>query len=746
MSSSRRSGRVTGPKKVYTQDPFHIAGISDDSDHGGQATSSKRKTKRPKKEDSPSDEEFVAASGDDANNRIDNEEDEEDAEEEMEEAPDDSEFEEMDLDEPKAIPKKGNKAVQQRDLILKKRKTGGIVVPDVDETHSRGLLDPKDHLSKSTYYNLTFGADDRDLIAAIYFRGIWNKGRDSIFPTRTTLEGPRPDGHVYGPTHGVHPDDVKRESTRGWDWYYNKEPGERFRKRQRTKNIEESTARQKYLPQPKDRHHDILLGPYDNQQLFSLGYHESFDYGKVWGERHSKTNEPERKTNKIREGWILNMGHKIHCMAWAPNHDGLAQYLAVVAPITEEQKDQYKADRSEPLSSFKPSPPFPCALQIWEFKAKKSDTSTRTLDMDCKPKLRQVLCADWGDLRRMSWCRLPREKRDEDDEEATKSIGLLAGVWGDGKFRVLDIKLRRGSKETEFSACLFTQLVESTNTEALVKLQSPAFEAKPPDTICTCVAWLSPSDVAVGCSNGFVSIWNIGFSATEPLPFFYRPIHSTYVLDITSVYPNHPHHVITISMDGETYMWSILDPVADKVSTVRMRMPSPNISYSPILQSAVSGDEQEYARIIPIRRFFTSNGIGRFSSNVSAMAPCSFSHPCVLYGSAAGEVLGTNPFRRVVYNKEQVWQQMWFTHEWVPSSKADTAGTSRFFDGYRAESQKLAKHMTSDTRPITGIPTSTIYEEGTHVTALGWNPNPSCCAWASAALGSGLVRVEDLAI
>lgn len=468
MPSSRRSGRVTGPKKVYTQDPFQVAGISDDSENDGQAMSPRRKTKRVKEEDSHSDEEFVGVSGDEANGRNENESEEEDAEEEMEGGADESDLEEMDIDEPEVIPKrrrgKGKKqkaveAFQQRELTPQKRKPDGIKVPEVDETHSRGLIDPKDHLSKSTYYNLTFGADDRDLIAAIYFRGIWNKGRDSIFPTRATLEGPRPEGHVYGPTHGVHPDDVKRESTRGWDWYYDNEPAESFQKRQCIENVEESTARQTYLPQPKHRLHDILLGPYDNQQLFSVEYHDSFDYGKVWGERPSQKNEPERKSNKIREGWILNMGHKIHCMAWAPNHDGLAQYLALVAPITEEQKDQYKSDRDEPLSSLKPSPPFPCALQIWEFKAKKSDTSTKTLDMKCKPQLRQVLCADWGDLRRMAWCKLPREKRDEDDEEATKPIGLLAGAWGDGKVRVLDIKLQRGSKETEFSACPFNRLL-----------------------------------------------------------------------------------------------------------------------------------------------------------------------------------------------------------------------------------------------------------------------------------------------
>lgn len=137
-------------------------------------------------------------------------------------------------------------------------------------------------------------------------------------------------------------------------------------------------------------------------------------------------------------------------MAWAPNQNGLSQYLAVAAPLTKDQKDEYRSEDSEPFSAFQPSRPFPSALQIWEVRAKSSETNTRPLDMDYKPQLRQLICADWGDLRRMAWCTIPRDKRDEDEEEPRKPIGLLATIWGDGKVRVLDIKIGRGTQETEF--------------------------------------------------------------------------------------------------------------------------------------------------------------------------------------------------------------------------------------------------------------------------------------------------------
>ncbi|KAJ5793563.1 hypothetical protein N7457_000162 [Penicillium paradoxum] len=734
MPSGRRSGRFKGPRAVYIDDPFQVAGINDDEDPNLPKGPSKGKEKRTKS-DLSSDDEFVAGSGEDAEEADSEVDDEDEAEEDSEEAPGSEaeafDADEMEIDTTGETPRKGRSGSQQRDPHARKRRADGTIVPSADETHIRGIIEPKDHLSKATYYTLTFGSDDRDLMAAIHFRMRWNKAIDVVFPSRCTLEGTeKKPSYLYGSTFGVHPDHCAEEKTRGWDWYYDRDIGGKFRKSQHIEAIEEPLVRQNYLPQPDKRKHDVLLGPHDNQQLFELGYHESFDFGTVWDERSSKASRPPTGPKKIREGWIINIGHRVLSMAWAPNQDGITQYLAVVAPITEKQKAHFNSKENGFSTPFQPSQPYPSALQIWEIKGKKSETPTMTLDMDFKPRLRQVWCADWGDLRRMSWCAMPRAKREEDEEEVTKSIGLLATVWGDGKVRVLDIKTRRGSQETEF-----------------FKIQSPAFEAKPPNTVCTCVVWLSPSDLAVGCGNGFVAIWNINSSTdSDPLPFFYRPIHATYVLNITSAYPSHAQILITVAMDGETRMFSIIDAASELTSTVRMRAASSHISYSPICQSVIAGDENEFARIIPIRRFFSTTTIARLNSNISAMAPSSVHHPCALFGSTSGEVAGTNPFRRVVYNKEQIWQQMWFTHEWVSSSKTDTVGTSRFYDGYRAETQKLAKYKMSETKPIVGMGTSTIYEEGTHVTALGWNPNYQCAAWASAALGHGLVRVEDLAL
>ncbi|KAJ5924783.1 hypothetical protein N7466_008970 [Penicillium verhagenii] len=730
MTRSRRSGRVKGARTVYTEDPFVAAGISDESGSELTEKGPRSKTKRVKREDSASDSEFDAGSDPDVAEPEEDEDDEGSVDEEENAQDSDTGSrgdggDLMDVDEIKAMPKK--KRVAPSQIPKEKIPTAyGINTPSVEETHTRGILDSRDHVSKFMSYNLTFGSDDRDLGVTIHIRGRWRWGRDSTFPTRVSLETTEGESDSpYGPTLGISPEDLEKERTLGWSWYYDQETGEKFRKQQRM-NLKSKVleTRLRYLPSPKPKSHTILMGPANNQKSFHLGYHESMDFSQAWGTK-------QNGTAKIREGWVVNIGQKIQCMAWAPNQEGASQYLAVAAPITDEQKKSYKAHENPPISSFLPSLPYGGAIQIWEFKGKEGGTQGSTLDMTVEPRLRHIFCSEWGDLRRMAWCPMGREKRGNVDEGLI-DIGLLAGVWGDGRVRVLDIKLQQAHKDSIGPKYILAEII------------SPAFEAMPSSTVCTCVAWLSPSDIAVGCGNGFVAIYSIlPCSTSEPEPYFYRSFHATYVLNITSIYPTHPHLLSTISVDGETRLWSMLDPQSETTSTVRVRLASSHLSFSPVLQGVCSSDEHEYGRLMPIRRFFATATISKIFSAVSALAPCSFWHPSLLYGGTGGEVMATNPLRKILHPKETQWQQLWFVHSWVSGSEPDHPGVSRFYEGFSAEGTGSMRN--GEPRPM-GLSLTTIYEEGTHVTALGWNPNRQCAAWGSAALGCGLLRVEDLAV
>lgn len=754
MAPVRRSTRVSGNRAIYTNDVFKVAGVSDESASEEETSTAQEKGKEAVQDEADlSDDDFVNDSAGDYEEVGEEEEGGEDEDEDGDEGEgDESEIsEEADEEKPK------NPSRIKKVKAKRATKASNSRILEGVETRSRGIWVPSEHFGKFLQLKLHIGTDERDLLAIVYARDRWCQGIDSTLPTRKTLDEAQtvPD-YRYGQSFGVQPEEMEKERTRGWDWYYDADVGGRFRNKQRVEEIQDENTRRTYMPSPKKQKHTIIIGPAGKQKVFELGQNEFVNFGDAWENmkprnKNSSKNDtaggPAGGNRKIREGWIFNMGNKIQCLAWAPNQAGLTQYLAAVAPITDEQKSHYSgATEPKAAPAFTPSPPYACALQIWAFKASRDGALTKTLDAGFAPRLRLALCTDWGDLRRISWCPMARDARDEDEEDALKNIGLLAGVWGDGRVRVLDIKLSRSSNTTEFCESPTGSINHLLLTHPTDKVHSPVFEAKPPSTVCTSVTWLSPSDIAVGCANGFVAVWNILPSQTTPLnptPYFYQQIHMSYILNVGSAYPTNPHLLCTTSMDGGTYLTSLLDPQKDMTGPNHMRIALPHISYSPLCQAFMTSDENESVRLLSVRRFFATTAVAKPHSTVSAMAPCSVWHPSVLVGCTDGTVIASNVLRRLISSKDKRLQQTWFMHEWVRGREAGSPGVSRFQDGFPAG---LATLQRSERTFANGVAMLTIFEENNHITAVAWNPNQSCAGWASAGMGCGLVRVEDLAL
>lgn len=458
---ARRSARQSGPRTGYISDPFALAGVLSDDSDSEKPREGKGKQRAENAENiSGSDEEFAASQSGEEEEE-DHESSDEDADNASEDAEDERPPSSMEIDETDELGLDTKGTSKQSRRRPPRQSLDWKVMGDEAHSHSRGIFNPQAHTAKNLYLQVNFGTDERDLLAMTYTRDRWCQGIDSTFPTRRSLNEAEsfPD-YQYGPTFGSDPEDVRRERTHGWDWYYDSDIGGRFKKRQRLEKLEEDELRRVYLPESKGKH-TVLVGPVDNQKAAELEQNESFNFGEAWGERkyHGKnTNAPRgskaeqepREKKKTREGWIVNLGNKIQALGWAPNQPGLTQYLAVVVPITEGQKRNYSAPLEGKIApAFRPSAPYPCALQLWAFKAKKEDSLTKTMDMGTKPRPRLVLCTDWGDLRRLSWCPIARDKRDEDDEDIMRNVGLLAGVWSDGMVRVIDVKISRSGDATE---------------------------------------------------------------------------------------------------------------------------------------------------------------------------------------------------------------------------------------------------------------------------------------------------------
>jgi transcription factor C subunit 6 len=473
MPMSRRSGRLTGARTRYTDDAFEAAGLSDSDASSDQPAQGAGRTRKGRQDDSDSEFDEIQDDGahsgeEDEEEYVDQEAEDDDVVEEETGLSSASDIEE-DVKRGSLTRRQLSEARRQRDEEM--------LAAHPDETHSRGVWAPNEHVGKIVHLKLSFGTDMRDLLAMIYTRDRWYLGLDSTMPSRNTLNQPTPD-YGLGSTFGLDPADLEREATAGWDWYYDDDKGTSFRERQRVESIDEGKARQKYFIRPKKEQHKVRIGPpmepENLQKLYTLRQNEVLDFGEAWknvepplpsknrgrkrknaavndsASTNNGAEEPATNRKPARSGWIINLGGKIQSLGWAPNQEGPTQYLAVSVPISKEQEAEYPPETEPKVSpAFARSEPYPCALQIWSFEATESEGLTRTTDMTKEPRLRLALCTEWGHIRKIDWCPMPRRKR-EDDKDGSHDLGLVACVCGDGSTRVLDVKVNEKAKAPEF--------------------------------------------------------------------------------------------------------------------------------------------------------------------------------------------------------------------------------------------------------------------------------------------------------
>lgn len=329
--------------------------------------------------------------------------------------------------------------------------------------------------------------------------------------------------------------------------------------------------------------------------------------------------------------------------------------------------------------------------------------------------------------------------------------------------------------------------------------------------VATCLTWLSATDLAIGYSNGALRTYNIypgshyssqlashsyesaghgprpptppsveperfpeaanasnGGSQDPSLPFsggYNLPdatqdgeitpwlslqLHPTYVSSLTTAYPTHPDLLISSSLSGNLRLTSLRAPTTDYVLSMRTRTPPSSLAYCDSVLSVVAPEENsETLRLWGLRCFFSSLACGKLGSapgpgqGIVDVGKC---HSSIAVGGADGSVMVTNPMRRTLGKRDAGWQQVVFKHEWVRrSGQGPRQGMSRITEGYKGEMVVVGVKMGGNSRD--SVAQSTIYEEETAVTALGWNPNDSGCGgWLAVGWGSGLVRIQDMAI
>ncbi|KAL8899580.1 MAG: hypothetical protein Q9207_006129, partial [Kuettlingeria erythrocarpa] len=342
-------------------------------------------------------------------------------------------------------------------------------------THIRGVPEPASSSkgSRSEFLYSLFGRATKDLVHAARSLDQW--GDELALPRRPNASGRKGIRH-----HFSHDDEKRRfEATEGWDWYYEYGGLQRFAETQRSHPLmfEEGMI---YVPQPSHPERTVFMGPYGRQSRFEIPAFRSLPLDEPWRNPPPVSGSAEQdseplKPRKQRNGWLLNVGTGARSLEWAPNHSGDTQYLAV---STLQLKDKEKIGQLQFSPAFTPQS-FPSSIQLWSFSSSEQLLRETLLDSDNPPRLRLVLCTEWGDPKQLTWCPMPRDFRECDYENGRIPIGLLACVWSDGHVRVLDIYLD-----------------QTDNTTTFIKCTAAAFTAKPPSTLCTSVAWLSPTELA----------------------------------------------------------------------------------------------------------------------------------------------------------------------------------------------------------------------------------------------------------
>ncbi|EUC47149.1 hypothetical protein COCMIDRAFT_24917 [Bipolaris oryzae ATCC 44560] len=708
------------------------------------------------------------------------EDDFEDEEEENDEE-DDAEEDEEDSDDSLVTPKRGARGPKATlvkppttPLVQRNKpstehvpspitfsKGSGIKVRNVDaenKLRTRGVPDFDKIGGHEPRLKNLFGPDGQHLRPVLASRDYWSS--QETFPIK------KPGRVDSGQTElgGLRRSFFEKEGTREKEsevlkqWY--RHTGKAvFEAVQATKEFSEEEAKE-YMGNDGPESLNVLTGPVNSPQVTALGKGNYMHVGQSFPDKDS------------RRGWLFNFGSRIQDAQWATKEDSRTQYIAVAV-------EQHPLDGTRPkpmeipkAPAFSATEPLPASIQIWAFET----TEDGELDNSKEPRLELVICANWGAPKQLRWCPVAATHTKADSSTETEThIGMLAVIWSDGRVRILNLctpKRQAGQVQTTY-----------------LHFSCTAFEVSIPQTVPSCLQWLSGTTLAVATAAGTVAIWTLTRPGTlsqtpqphNPRPWFYHQLADTFILTISSAWPSNPHYLSISTADGFARLFDLRSPTADTTASIRGRTLCLTQAWHEHTQSFVMPDEHYILRHTPVRRYYHNLYSMRLDNSITRVATSPV-HPGVLVGGTDGDVQTSNPVMRIANYKVVPWQQKWFVHEWrsevtkltvkpvttinapgeeISEEKGEKDNASvanvpddilrqplvRISEGYKAVQQGIASSAVSKRKGNPEIGRSiSIFEEKSAVTALAWNPNLKYGTWAVAGMGSGLLRVEDVGI
>ncbi|KAG1734326.1 hypothetical protein EDB19DRAFT_1896481 [Suillus lakei] len=198
------------------------------------------------------------------------------------------------------------------------------------------------------------------------------------------------------------------------------------------------------------------------------------------------------------KSFVFNVGAPAWGADWCPTYPddrpsrGYKHYLAI-APFSSRSHS--------PMIGAKVQRPVPACIQIWSLQSKRVNDLQADHPLAGEMKCEMVLCLESGPAFEIKWCPLP--SHDQWNEvhmgEHPRKLGLLAGTFEDGSLSIYVVPDPEDARSEN----------DDPMRPTFVHLPEPLLRIELEETSCWSLDWANSETIAVGCTNGYVAVYDI---------------------------------------------------------------------------------------------------------------------------------------------------------------------------------------------------------------------------------------------
>ncbi|KAG6332021.1 hypothetical protein ID866_7067 [Astraeus odoratus] len=370
-----------------------------------------------------------------------------------------------------------------------------------------------------------------------------------------------------------------------------------------------------------------------------------------------------------------------------------------------------------------------------------------------------ILCVENGPAQDIKWCPLPAHDRWADDRPLgrLRKLGILAGTFEDGSLSIYIVP-----DPTDLSS-----VQRDTSSPVFVKAPEPALRIELEGTSCWSLDWANSEVLAVGCTNGYIGVYNIGDALRKGIgpsedhipPTHFICVHQSAIRAVTwiRVPPTKANGVLAMDedptviasggYDGVECLTDVREPYGHVVN--RTRDVINTTSYSVFAAGAVMIDHDSTVKVYSV----SPSMLGRGHTLMEPDGPvwsvsASDYHPQLAVGSADGSCSTTN----LLKSTRRGGLVPFFVHKIYQMDFSRKTGEFRMLEWFlphvtqeRGPGAKSKTETGEDDTTGTGHNTGVWPPEiGIHRVAWNTGNGLACAQLLASATGSGLCRVDWL--